>query len=366
MTHRAPSGRPLRVSLAALAAALLACASPAASQTLYGRLTSQDGGRPVGGALVALVDANGREVRSAVSSSDGRYRLTAPGAGSYALRVERVGHESVLTAAISLAAGEEREHPLALSVRTITLEAVRAEAGRRCTPAPGARREDGPALQRVWDEARKALSSTVRAAADDDGAFEFITFERVYTPRERELVSDTTVRHRGLAARPFSAISAEELSEHGYVRARDGELTFYGPDAEVLLSDVFLERHCFQLRDGTGAEEGMIGLAFEPLRSRRRPDVRGVLWLDRRTSELRHLAFDYAGIYPAGDAAADGRVEFARTPAGTWIVRKWLLRFPVADIVLARGMPTDYRLAPAQALKEVGGEVIRVPGEAPR
>jgi hypothetical protein len=58
---------PLRISLFALA--LLACAAPAAAQTLHGRLTSQDGGRPVGGALVALVDADGREVRTTVSSS---------------------------------------------------------------------------------------------------------------------------------------------------------------------------------------------------------------------------------------------------------------------------------------------------------
>jgi hypothetical protein len=251
-------------------------------------------------------------------------------------------------------------------VRTITLEAVRAEAGRRCRPAPGSRREDGLALQRVWDEARKALSSTVRAAADSGAAYEFTTFERIYTPHDRQLVSDTTVRHRGPASRPFASISAEELAEHGYVRPLDGTMTYYGPDAEVLLSDVFLERHCFQLREGTGAEEGMIGLAFEPLRTRRRPDVRGVLWLDRRTSELRHLAFDYDGIQPGGDPPADGRVEFARTPAGTWIVRKWLLRFPVADLVLAPGMPRNYRLAPAEALKEVGGEVVSVPGEVAR
>jgi len=356
--------RPIRISL--FAAALLACAVPAGAQTLYGRLTSQDGGRPVGGALVALVDADGREVRTAVSGADGRYRLTAPAAGAYALRVERVGHESVLTAAIPLAAGEEREHPLALSVRTITLEAVRAEAGRRCRPAPGTRQRDGLALQRVWDEARKALSSAVRAAADSGADYEFTTFERIYTPRDRKLVSDTTARHRGQLARPFSALSAEELAENGYVRPLDGAMTYYGPDAEVLLSDVFLERHCFQLRDGAGAEEGMIGLAFEPLRTRRRPDVRGVLWLDRRTSELRHLTFDYAGIHPAGDASADGRVEFARTPSGMWIVRKWLLRFPVADLVWAPGMPTDYRLATADALKEVGGEVIGGSAEDPR
>ncbi|HEU4454963.1 MAG TPA: carboxypeptidase-like regulatory domain-containing protein [Longimicrobium sp.] len=355
MTNRPASGRSIRISLAALAAALLACAAPAGAQTLHGRLTFQDSGRPVGGALVALVDAEGREVRSAISTQDGRYRLTAPAAGSYRLRVERVGHESVLAGPFPLAAGQEREHRLTLSIQTITLEAVRAEAGRRCTPRPG--QQDGLALQRVWDEARKALSSTVRAAEESGSELEFVTFERVYTPL-RQLVSDTTARHRGLVSRPFSAISAEELAENGFVRARDGELTYYGPDAEVLLSDIFLERHCFHLRDGTGEQEGLIGLAFEPLRNRRRPDVQGVLWLDRRTSELRHLEFDFAGIHPSGGARADGRVDFARTPAGTWIVRKWVLRFPVANIRITEGMPANYRLTPARAFKEVGGEVV--------
>lgn len=356
MMNRPTSGRSIRISLAAPIVALLACAAPAGAQTLHGRLTFQDGGRPVGGALVALVDGEGREVRTAVSSADGRYRLTAPTAGSYRLRVERVGHESVLAGPFPLAAGQEREHRLTLAVQTITLEAVRAEAGRRCTPRPGQQR-DGLALQRVWDEARKALSSTVRAAEEGGSELEFVTFERVYTPT-RQLVSDTTARHRGLVSRPFSAISAEELAEHGFVRARDGELTYYGPDAEVLLSDIFLERHCFHLRDGTGADEGLIGLAFEPLRGRRRPDVQGVLWLDRRTSELRHLEFDFAGIHPSGGARADGRVDFARTPAGTWIVRKWLLRFPIANIRISEEMPASYRLTPARAYKEVGGEVV--------
>jgi hypothetical protein len=358
MTQRPASRRPLRISFSILTISLLACAVSATAQTVRGRLTAREGGAPVAGALVALVDAEGREVRTAVSDRDGRYRIDAPGAGQYAVRVERVGRESVTSARFPLAQGEERDLPLALAAEAITLEAVRAEAGRRCTPRPG--RQDGLALQRVWDEARKALRSTMHAAADSGGAAEFVTFERTYTPNERQLVDEKTERHRGRVGRPFASITVEELAEHGFVRALDGVMTFYGPDAEVLLSDLFLERHCFHLREGTGDEAGMIGLAFEPVRGRRRPDVTGVLWLDRRTAELRHLAFGYAGVHPADDAPAEGRVDFARTPAGAWIVRSWILRFPVADLRLTRDLPTNYRLAPAKALKEVGGEVTRM------
>lgn len=355
--HRRPTSRlRRRTSISVLTVlALLACAGSAAAQAVRGTLSTEEGGAPVAGALVALVDAQGEEVRSAISDAAGRFRMAAPGAGQYALRVERVGHGTVLTAPFALAAGEERDHPLSLSVQAITLEAVRAEAERRCAPRPGG--QDGLALQRVWDEARKALRSTLAAQADTVAGFEFTTFEKTYTPRGRRLIGTETERHRGLPARAFSSVPIEELAEHGFVRSYGWRMIYHGLDAEVLLSDLFLERHCFHLREGEGDEAGMIGLAFEPVQDRRRPDVQGVLWLDRRTSELRHLVFDYVGVITSGGAPAGGRVDFARTAGGLWMVRRWLLHFPVADLHIARDLPRNYRLGPAKAFKEVGGEV---------
>ncbi|HEX8695206.1 MAG TPA: carboxypeptidase-like regulatory domain-containing protein [Longimicrobium sp.] len=355
------AARPLRPSPLALAAALLvaAFAIPAGlgAQTVRGALTGADNGRPVPGALVALVDAAGRAVATVVSDAEGRWRLAAPGAGTYALRVERIGHRTLLTERFALAAGQTRDHPLALPTDAITLEGIRAEARRRCTTR--GERRDGLALQRVWDEARKALALTVATASDSLAGYEFTTFERTYSPRERRLVGETTATRRGLTSRPFHSLPVEELAENGFVQARDRGLVFYAPDADVLLSDRFLERHCFRLQEGSGETAGMIGLAFEPVRGRRRPDVRGVLWLDRRTSELRHLEFGYVGVHAAGGASADGRVDFVRTPSGAWIVRSWLLRFPVADLHLSTDLHTNYRLSSARVLKEVGGTVVR-------
>jgi hypothetical protein len=311
----------------------------------------------VAGALVTLVGADGRPARTAASDGEGRFRVAAPSAGTYRLRVERVGHAAAAAGPVALGADEEREMPIVLAPAPVRLEAVSATAGGRCAANP--QRRDGEALARVWDEARKALSLTVRTAEDSLAAFHFTVYERGYTPRLGKITQDRVETRFGLMSRPFASIPAEELAEHGWVHTPPaGEMTFYGPDAEVLLSDLFLERHCFRLKDGAGAEAGMIGLEFEPLPTRRRPDVRGVLWLDRRTSELRHLEFQFVGVTTPRRDVLGGRVDFVRLPTGAWIVRGWSMRVPVAQRRFHEDLSSaTIRLGNPQWIKEVGGGV---------
>ncbi len=152
--------------------------------------------------------------------------------------------------------------------------------------------------------------------------------------RELDASSGTLNRERTWTVsrtteRPFVSLPAAELARYGYVRfERDGGATFFAPDAEVLLSDSFLDSHCFRVVRGD--DPTLVGLSFEPHGRRRSPDIQGVLWLDRSSAELRHLEFGYTHL-PAGlrSNRVGGRLTFERVPSGQWLVRRWWIRMPI-------------------------------------
>src|SRR4029453_5669250 len=90
-----------------------------------------------------------------------------------------------------------------------------------------------------------------------------------------------TPQSAAVTRNPFVSVPAAQLSANGYVRQGSTENTYFAPDAAVLLSDEFLRDHCFRLRQGEGRREGLIGLGFEPVRGRNKPDIAGTLWIDR-------------------------------------------------------------------------------------
>jgi hypothetical protein len=116
------------------------------------------------------------------------------------------------------------------------------------------------------------------------------------------------------------------------------ETVYYAPDAEVLLSDEFLDTHCFRLAEGSDRPD-VVGLEFEPLERRGAvPDIGGTLWLDRETAELRWLDYTYYNLdLPVRSAGARGMVEFQRMPAGTWIVPAWWIEMPIIDTRMQLG-----------------------------
>jgi len=110
---------------------------------------------------------------------------------------------------------------------------------------------------------------------------------------------------------------------------QDGSTDYYAPDAEVLLSDTFLADHCFKIKEGEFEHTGYVGLAFQPIPERKKPDIKGVLWMDAKTAELRTVEFTYTWL-PNDLRTVDfgGTVSFFRLPGGRWIVRSWRIRMP--------------------------------------
>ncbi len=105
----------LRTSWLSLALALVA-ALPASAQsgTLSGKVTSTEGGRPLPGAIVSVVQANGVLAAQGTSRSDGSYRIGAIVPGTYVVRVTLFGY------------GPKEFPATAIGAGTVTVNAVLA------------------------------------------------------------------------------------------------------------------------------------------------------------------------------------------------------------------------------------------------
>ena len=215
-----------------------------------------------------------------------------------------------------------RLEPSAIALRGIQVEAE----GGRCRVRP----EQGLMVADLWEEARKALSAA--AFTEEQRVYRYLTTKYV-----RDIDRDTKIirneqrqRSAGFQRTPFESRPAEDLIENGFVQSDpDGDL-YFAPDAKVLLSDPFLDTHCFKLERGDDEAEGLVGLAFQPVGGRNRvPDIAGTLWIDPGSFELRWLEYRYQNLNAdLSSPEVGGRVDFQRLPNGTWIVPEWWIRMP--------------------------------------
>ena len=307
--------------------ALLSTAARVDAQTLRGQVVEDGTDTAIAGALVLLISPDGEEAASAVSGGTGAYVIRAPAPGEWSLRVERIGFASSTAGPFRLAVGADQTVPLMVSSVPVALPAitVESERGGTCRLDP----EEGETVWRLWDEARKALQ--VSEIVEREIVFETEVRERLVDPFDTTIGSENTDFITAAGRSPFGVSSAEELQERGFVRdSAQGRLAFYGPDASVLLSDTFQESHCFHAVRGA---DGLVGLAFEPAQAPLRVDIRGTLWLDAATWELRTIYFEYAGLRERRELGmgpeASGLVVYDQIENGGWIVRMWRIRVPI-------------------------------------
>ena len=147
---------------------------------------------------------------------------------------------------------------------------------------------------------------------------------------------------------------------NGFVQEQADGTFYYAPDANVMLSDAFLDTHCLRVREGEDETEGLIGLAFEPVEGRRgHIDIRGVMWLEPESSELQWLEYAYADLdAELRSRHVGGKVMFAGLPNGTWVVREWYIRMPRPGM-----RPNPFTNIPERFLagiRETGAVVMRI------
>jgi hypothetical protein len=228
-----------------------------------------------------------------------------------------------------------------------------------CTVRPGR----GLPAYTLWDEARKALRST--AFLQDAQRVEYtVRTYRVYiVPRfaRRRRQFDPPRRVTG---RPFFTLTPAELATEGYTRVEGDSVAFYGPDAQVLLSDEFMDTHCLYV-DERHADRQTVALGFEPVHRQGIVDIRGYLRFNRRTGELRSVEYQYLEADGTNrQSPTGGSVDFQRLENGAWAVTHWRIHTTnidrwidwraggretqtLTDIRQSGGDVTDIRMLPA-------------------
>jgi hypothetical protein len=338
------------------------------AQTIRGELVEETLGAPIEGAFVVLVDRDGEQVVAMLTNAVGRFVLEAPAPGRYRLKAERIGYESYTSPDLDLEMGQVLDYQMTMPVRPVELAQISVEGERQCN----IRKAEGERVAAVWEEARKALTTAVWTEKERNFRFTIQLWERLLDPRNLEILEQQGEIKSGMAAYPFRALSAEELDDIGYVRRSDDDNSteYYAPDAETLLSDVFLDDHCFRVIEGRGDLDGMVGLEFEPVkRDGDKTDVSGVLWLNARDAHLRFVEYRYEYL-PGRIRGAEklgGRLDFRMLPGGAWVVDDWYIRMPVTEVTL-EGNPNPVpgslrRLREKRklvAVKEEGGAVVGI------
>ncbi len=313
---------------AQLAALLLVVALPAAAQSVRGLLTDSVSRTPIAGAFLTLIDDQGVERARAMTNALGEFTLNASAAGTYRVRSKRIGFRPLVSAALALRAGDVIAYNAAIDPIPISLREVVVAGERQCDI------EAGASVAALWDEIREALAAVSWTARVPAYWFETTIFERDVNVTGRQRIPDSTWHDAGFRKLPFRNYATEaELEHQGYVIVTDTGWVYRAPDADVLLSTTFLRTHCFETKNGRGDTDGLVGLVFTSARDRRPPDITGTLWVDRQTSELRRMEFNYIRL-PQDVVAprAGGRIEFMRLPNGAWIVRDWVIRMPYSKM----------------------------------
>jgi len=321
------------------------------AQTVRGQLVDSISRAPLNGAFLTLIDAQGVERARAITDGEGRFTVLAPAPGSYRLRSKRIGFKPYVSPALSLPEGETTTYNAAIDPIPVPLKEVVVAGEQQCDV------EAGASVAALWEEIREALAAVAWTSRGGGYWYEITHFERDLTAGGKRQGRDSSWREVAYHQVPFRSAPAVVLALQGYVVVAPEEWTYYGPDADVLLSEPFLKTHCFE----TKAEQGLVGLAFSPARGRNLPDVKGTLWVDRENAQLRFMEFNYVHLPERLNAPkAGGRMEFMRVPNGAWIISDWVIRMPIARMVSGAYQSAVPRVV---AFREAGGSAAQIKTE---
>ncbi len=345
-----------------LVAGLALCPALLGAQTLTGTATRAEDGTPVAGAIIVVRALDSDSVlANAVTGARGQFSVVI---GREQIRVQalRIGQRPFDFGPVRLVTPPV---PIAIVLphEPIPLASMRTTASRPCEIGP----EAGADIVTLLEESRKTLLASQLSPSEGRATAQVRLFRELRSiDGERITVLEESQR-AGETAQPFRSLSADSLARVGYVTDERDGVVYRAPDAEVLLSDSFLARHCYRAVAGTGANAAWVGLAFEPSQHVDNfVDVRGTLWLDRSTGALRQIHFLYDTL-PRALRRADlgGTIEFTHLDDGLVFISRWEIRMP--RVTIERGVDLSgtrigqqtrrLRLTGVQAS---GGEVVQM------
>ena len=295
------------------------------AQVVRGRVTDRTSGSPVAGVLVSLLpDAGTAAAVSVLSNARGEYAMRAPAPGRYRVDAKRIGVQRYVSEPFELGSGESKSIEVTLDA-VQRLPEVRIVDTDMCVTNEANR----PRVASLWDEAKTVLTAAQISLRDRLFEGHITRYSRGLQPRTLRVLEESWAERKGLMDRPFVSLSGDSLSRIGYRRTVGEFEYYYAPDADVLVSRAFARDHCYNVVEGSRDRRGLIGIAFEPVKRRTLPDVRGTIWLDGRTFELRFVEFRYTDLDPfEGSDRVGGEVHFGKLSNGAWVASRWFLRFP--------------------------------------
>lgn len=318
-------------SPALVAAALVLASVPALpAQSVRGSVVDI-GGIPVPGVVVLLLAPDSSVAGRALSATDGTFHVAATAAGTYRLQTLRIGFRPVQSPAIALATGGEVSQRVVISALPSGLDTVRIGGRNVCGRASAT----AAATASAWEQVRAAVTAADLTAQGRQVMATRLNYERrLDNVGWRTLQQRTEVRTETLT-QPWSAPTPASLHEQGYITVGLDSTAYRAPGLDMLGSTQFIDDHCFRLT--SGRDRATIGIAFEPVPDRRKvADIRGTIFVDRATSELRTMEFRYS--YPEVPDLADGArgsMDFVRLRNGAWAISRWEIRMPVRELRVA-------------------------------
>lgn len=312
-----------------MAAVLWTAAARANAQTIVGSVVDQTQ-RPVAGVLVLMLDSASNAVARALTSERGTFRVATPRAGTYRLRTMRIGYKPTTSAPIPLLAGGQVEKQVTLTGALVGLDTIRIVDRGSCKITSDAA---AAATFAVWEQARTALTATALTTASRAITATTVSFDRTMDPEGRQTLQQKSNSSTAIVTQPWRTVSADSLHRAGYVIVdRNGTVTYHAPSIDALLSNVFLDDHCFRLTTDK-KRANQVGIQFEPSGDRKRvAEVKGTIWVDRASSELRELEYRYTNLSQEQESVgAGGVVEFGRMLNGGWAITRWSVTMPVLE-----------------------------------
>ena len=221
-------------------------AAAASAQEVTGTVRSAAGSTPVAGAIVLLVAPSGTRAAATLTDDGGRFRLHAPSAGTFSLRVDVVGYRSMNLPPFTLGAADTLTRDVVFAFERTQLPAVAVTATSNCARVSG----DAGDAPRLWSEAQKTLEASRLAIQERRFNVALRRFERTIGIPDSVLRASRTWTQSGVTQNPFESLSPEAAARDGFSTERDSGRFYFAPDAAVLLSDAFVNGHCFGTRRG--------------------------------------------------------------------------------------------------------------------
>jgi Carboxypeptidase regulatory-like domain len=291
----------------------------ARAQDLRGTVRDSTTRQPIPGAVVSVIDAGGRSLGRGISNDRGQFRVVAsPNARE--INVKRIGFRPRVVAVPSDVAASM---DIVMTPLASLLEPIQVSDATKCS-----RRSDRAAALALWDQVRTGLLATVVARETNPASVRRLVFDRVLDrsgkPQAQSVRIDSARTDRAFGA----ALTIAEFLERGFKSDSGGQNVFYGPDADVLLSDGFAAGYCFRIADRDVARPGQVGLAFSPAERRQeRTDIEGTLWVDSVARRLVDIDYGYLGLEARVAALhPGGRTSFRTMPNGMVVLDRWVIR----------------------------------------